>query len=1079
MLSPIQHSTFLILSTILYFLSAFLVLSSRHLVFSFSSTQRMHSGSDGKNSHPHPQLLFSSPSPMLLSQMPIPVRVELFLPNRTNKKKKKPPNGAVRANKDDRGLVDRIRLFEEHGITSFNIVNKDKTDKDSVVEWIETIRNASLKASNSTDVHVCSQFSLLHNRPPKTRNLRDQRKEHLLETLKKGYFGAADEILLVSGSGTKPLSSSPCSETPWNTADGIDAVNDYYENRGDNDVCQTTFPHISVSYNPYLSDPHLQDQENSRLERQLATGCLSKIYLPFGTDLDRLRTGLEFCADAIHTAKRKHQRAGDVSLVGSFVLPTPRWMAHQRKFFRSSQKRVMLDPRFFKSDENQELTAIVVQVIRMYEKHGFGELLLEASPSANTLSCTKDDLSFLFDILKRVSASRDDGLGPNRCNDSERSSSMGMNNFRNNSNGVDFSSNSKGTKTGAESSQSPEILKKSLPSSLRQDWRSRSSSPCILLFGSHDVRLQDNKALEAAARSHKKLLPVFLWTKEERDGDQWGCPRNTAVAVCLEEALKSLQDSLQSFGLPLIYCNCCGPSPRHDSREEQLHQQENSHGIRELKHVVEAVGATAVYWNKDPTPEGRDRDAYRRRILEQHRLPRRIDVFEAQSSLLYDVSTIELPTGFRGGHFGTLMPFLNHCRKQFGVPSRPTPYFETFRILEESSPPEAFDTIFDMHGSTMSTHLRDLKIIDTFKLSHKWDQPIRARFPMSEKIAQSTVDSFVRNGMKRYETDRSRADISDATSRLSPHLRIGTMSPNQLYWRIEDSELPYKDTKTLGRRLIWRDLAYFQLHCFPSMKKKCIRSHYEAMEWVETIEEDRRFRAWKTGTTGYPIVDAAMRELYATGWMTQSIRMVAASFLTEYLRINWTKGAEWFHHTLVDADSAINAMMWQNAGRSGIDQWNFVLSPTTASQDPTGAYTRRWVPELAELPTNRLVHCPWEATEDLLEEHGVVLGETYPHRIVVDLKKERKKSVENTLAVRRAAQDYNTDRGYDMIDLPNGQKSIVFTKKEYRIDRNGNVLPSNKSNGNRRASNRMGNSRTGVVRHKKSSRNPKKAKTST
>jgi hypothetical protein len=183
-----------------------------------------------------------------------------------------------------------------------------------------------------------------------------------------------------------------------------------------------------------------------------------------------------------------------------------------------------------------------------------------------------------------------------------------------------------------------------------------------------------------------------------------------------------------------------------------------------------------------------------------------------------------------------------------------------------------------------------------------------------------------------------------------------------------------------------------------------------------------------------------MRELYATGWMTQSIRMVVASFLVEYLRVSWVKGCEWFHYTLADADSAINAMMWNNAGKSGIDQWNFVLSPVAASQDPSGDYTRKWVPELAALPSVGLVHRPWEAPDDVLERAGVILGTTYPHRIITNLKEERAKSVESTLEMRRKSQHANTDRGYDLIRLPNGKETVVFTKKEYRIDGNGHVL---------------------------------------
>lgn len=131
-----------------------------------------------------------------------------------------------------------------------------------------------------------------------------------------------------------------------------------------------------------------------------------------------------------------------------------------------------------------------------------------------------------------------------------------------------------------------------------------------------------------------------------------------------------------------------------------------------------------------------------------------------------------------------------------------------------------------------------------------------------------------------------------------------------------------------------------------------------------------------------------MRELYQTGWMQQNVRMITASFLTEYLCIDWREGARWYHDTLVDHDVAINAMMWQNAGRSGIDQWNFIMSPENGSQDPTGTYVRRWVPELAKLP-NKVIHKPWSANKAELQAAGVVLGENYPNRIIKDLSKER------------------------------------------------------------------------------------------
>lgn len=180
---------------------------------------------------------------------------------------------------------------------------------------------------------------------------------------------------------------------------------------------------------------------------------------------------------------------------------------------------------------------------------------------------------------------------------------------------------------------------------------------------------------------------------------------------------------------------------------------------------------------------------------------------------------------------------------------------------------------------------------------------------MNEDSAHMLLNTFMVEGLVRYESQRSRADLDGSTSQLSANLRVGMLSPYELYWATEESKLSYEEKKTFSRRLFWRDLAYFQLFYFPFMRNKSIRQHYEETEWVEENEEERRFEAWKKGQTGYPLVDAGMRELWATGWMTQSVRMVVASFLVEYLRVSWTRGAEWFHYTLSDADSAINSMM--------------------------------------------------------------------------------------------------------------------------------------------------------------------------
>lgn len=221
------------------------------------------------------------------------------------------------------------------------------------------------------------------------------------------------------------------------------------------------------------------------------------------------------------------------------------------------------------------------------------------------------------------------------------------------------------------------------------------------------------------------------------------------------------------------------------------------------------------------------------------------------------------------------------------------------------------------------------------------------------------------------------------------------------------------------------------------MQHDPIRAHYAGQEWNRDQDALRR---WQSGATGYPIVDAGMRELWSTGWMAQNVRMLAAILLCEHLNIHWVEGERWFHHTLVDADAAINAMMWQNAGKSGLDQWNFSMSAATSGKnmDPTGKYVQRWCPELAKLPI-KFLHTPWDAPEQVLQDAGVTLGLNYPRRIVADLKVAAKISQDAIRNQRKRSLDWSNDQGYDLIVLPrgstlahDGQKFRVFTVPKYR-----------------------------------------------
>ena len=198
---------------------------------------------------------------------------------------------------------------------------------------------------------------------------------------------------------------------------------------------------------------------------------------------------------------------------------------------------------------------------------------------------------------------------------------------------------------------------------------------------------------------------------------------------------------------------------------------------------------------------------------------------------------------------------------------------------------------------------------------------------------------------------------------------------------------------------------------------------------------DDALRAWQFGQTGYPLVDAGMRELWATGYVPNYVRHVVAGFLIEYLNVDWRHGQLWFHDTLVDADVAIQGFMWQNGGHSGMDQWNFVMHPVYAakSADPDGEYVRRWCPELSGLP-REYVHCPWEAPATTLAAANVALGRHYPKRIVLDLEDARRKSLKAVVDVRRAHPEYVLPDGNEALPLPEpGRTARCITRVDYRM----------------------------------------------
>jgi deoxyribodipyrimidine photo-lyase len=265
--------------------------------------------------------------------------------------------------------------------------------------------------------------------------------------------------------------------------------------------------------------------------------------------------------------------------------------------------------------------------------------------------------------------------------------------------------------------------------------------------------------------------------------------------------------------------------------------------------------------------------------------------------------------------------------------------------------------------------------------THGWD---KLRMPGEAGAAKRLAD-FLTDDLRGYAELRDRPDMPN-TSRLSAHIHFGEISPRQVLSAVglaahAEPRLG-KDAAKFAAEIGWREFAHHLLYHFPDLPNRNWRAEFDAYPWRSAPDD---LSAWQRGQTGYPLVDAGMRELWQTGTMHNRVRMVAASFLTKHLRIDWRLGEAWFWDTLLDADLANNVAGWQWVAGSGADAAPYfrIFNPVTQSErfDPDGAYLRRWCPELATLP-NRAIHAPFRAAPDVLLRAGVDLGKTYPHPII-------------------------------------------------------------------------------------------------
>ncbi len=291
---------------------------------------------------------------------------------------------------------------------------------------------------------------------------------------------------------------------------------------------------------------------------------------------------------------------------------------------------------------------------------------------------------------------------------------------------------------------------------------------------------------------------------------------------------------------------------------------------------------------------------------------------------------------------------------------------------------------------TPSVLVDDLNLLPSIN----WDAGFYDAWQPGEQAAQTRLEYFAQNILSGYPSSRDIPSV-DGTSRLSPYLHFGDISPRQV-WHAISASMKQADLTESGecylREIAWREFSYHLMHHFPQTTLHNLRPAFDNFQWNDNKEW---LELWQKGMTGYPIVDAGMRQLWATGWMHNRVRMIVASFLTKHLLIAWQHGAQWFWDTLVDANLANNTMGWQWSAGSGADAQPFfrIFNPITQSEkfDPKGIYIKTWVPELKDMPVKYL-HTPWLLPNPIQQAISFYPGKTYPLP-VVDHKAAREKAL--------------------------------------------------------------------------------------
>ncbi len=432
----------------------------------------------------------------------------------------------------------------------------------------------------------------------------------------------------------------------------------------------------------------------------------------------------------------------------------------------------------------------------------------------------------------------------------------------------------------------------------------------------------------------EQVIPLYIWSPDEESPWEPG----GASRWWLHHSLKQLASDMEQRDNRLIIRS----GPCQKTLESLLSESESS----------------GVYWNRLYDPKLVERDKSIKKYLKEAEF----EVKTFPGAILKE--PWEVVNG-SGKPYQVFTPFWKKLRAEYQH-SSPLP-----KPREIPSPRKHYDSLA----------LDELKLLP----ETSWDKDFYSTWQPGEQGAKEALADFISNKIAEYQQQRDKP-AEEGTSLLAAHLHFGELTPRQVWEQvdrdIEKGDLSAQDAEPYLRQLGWRDFSHQLLFNFPETDTRPLRREFESFPWKMNASQ---LKAWQKGLTGYPVVDAGMRQLWKTGTMHNRVRMIVASLLVKHLLIPWQEGAKWFWDTLVDADLANNTMGWQWTAGCGADAAPYfrVFNPILQGEkfDPEGDYVRLWVPELGELP-KKWIHRPWEASEKALKEAGIELGDTYPRPII-------------------------------------------------------------------------------------------------